>query len=75
MVDNQQGAEEGPIVKPTLSFESVTFSNGSTLTFAPDDIVVFVGPNNAGKSSERIGKCLSVISTSSRRPSRSDARR
>jgi energy-coupling factor transporter ATP-binding protein EcfA2 len=37
-------------VKPTLSFESVRFSNGDTLRFAEDEIVVFVGPNNAGKS-------------------------
>jgi predicted ATPase len=36
--------------KPTLSFESVTFSNGDVLTFEQDEIVVFVGPNNAGKS-------------------------
>jgi energy-coupling factor transporter ATP-binding protein EcfA2 len=37
-------------LRPTLSFKSVTFSDGSTLTFEDDDIVVFVGPNNAGKS-------------------------
>src|SRR4051794_20525286 len=36
--------------KPALSFESVTFSNGGVLTFDDDEIVVFVGPNNAGKS-------------------------
>lgn len=37
-------------VRPTLSFETVTFSDGTTLSFEDDDIVVFVGPNNAGKS-------------------------
>jgi ABC-type transporter Mla maintaining outer membrane lipid asymmetry ATPase subunit MlaF len=37
-------------VRPTLSFESVTFSDGTVLTFGDDEIVVFVGPNNAGKS-------------------------
>jgi len=37
-------------VRPTLSFETVTFSDGSTLSFEDDEIVVFVGPNNAGKS-------------------------
>lgn len=38
------------VERPTLAFESITFSDGSTLTFEDDDIVVFVGPNNAGKS-------------------------
>jgi energy-coupling factor transporter ATP-binding protein EcfA2 len=37
-------------VKPSLSFESVTFSNGDTLQFDEDEIIVLVGPNNAGKS-------------------------
>lgn len=41
---------EKPLVKPKLSFASVTFSNGDVLTFEEDEIVVFVGPNNAGKS-------------------------
>lgn len=38
------------IVRPTLSFETITFSDGTTLAIDEDDIVVFVGPNNAGKS-------------------------
>lgn len=38
------------VERPTLVFETITFSDGSTLTFEDDDIVVFVGPNNAGKS-------------------------
>lgn len=38
------------LVRPSLSFESITFSDGQTLTFEDDEIVVFVGPNNAGKS-------------------------
>src|SRR5665213_452291 len=38
------------IVKPTISFETVTFSNGDILAFDEDEVVVFVGPNNAGKS-------------------------
>jgi ABC-type cobalamin/Fe3+-siderophores transport system ATPase subunit len=37
-------------VRPTLSFKEITFSGGTTLTLAEDEIVVFVGPNNAGKS-------------------------
>jgi ABC-type multidrug transport system ATPase subunit len=42
--------DEKPTVCPTLSFETITFSDGVTLTLQDDDIVVFVGPNNAGKS-------------------------
>lgn len=36
--------------KPSLLFESITFSDGTTLDIGDNDIVVFVGPNNAGKS-------------------------
>lgn len=36
--------------RPSLSFESITFSDGQTLNFDEDEIIVFVGPNNAGKS-------------------------
>ena len=50
-IDAQQtSAVNKEIVRPTLSFESVTFSNGDVLSFDEDEIVVFVGPNNAGKS-------------------------
>lgn len=38
------------LLRPSLSFESITFSDGQTLSFDDDEIVVFVGPNNAGKS-------------------------
>jgi hypothetical protein len=38
------------LTRPTLSFETITFSDGTTLALDEDDIVVFVGPNNAGKS-------------------------
>jgi energy-coupling factor transporter ATP-binding protein EcfA2 len=37
-------------VVPHLSIASLTFSDGSNLNFKSNDIVVFVGPNNAGKS-------------------------
>ncbi|HEV2553222.1 MAG TPA: AAA family ATPase [Bosea sp. (in: a-proteobacteria)] len=37
-------------LRPKLSFESVTFSDGTELQLDDDDIVVLVGPNNAGKS-------------------------
>ena len=36
--------------RPKLHFGTITFSDGNTLTLDEDDIVVFVGPNNAGKS-------------------------
>ncbi|MDE0658251.1 MAG: AAA family ATPase [Gammaproteobacteria bacterium] len=36
--------------RPTLSFRTITFSDDTTLTLDEDDIVVFVGPNNTGKS-------------------------
>lgn len=36
--------------RPMLSFETITFSDGTTISLDEDDIVVFVGPNNAGKS-------------------------
>ena len=35
---------------PSLTFESVTFSDGTVVEIGPNDVVVFVGPNNAGKS-------------------------
>ena len=35
---------------PAVTFESITFSDGTTVTLDPTDVVVLVGPNNAGKS-------------------------
>lgn len=35
---------------PSVSFESVTFSDGTTVEIEPNDVVVLVGPNNTGKS-------------------------
>ncbi len=37
-------------VRPSVTFESITFSDGTTIRLDPADIVVLVGPNNAGKS-------------------------
>lgn len=37
-------------ITPRASIKSVKFSDGNTINLASDDIVVFVGPNNAGKS-------------------------
>lgn len=42
--------KEFEVLRPTLSFETIQFSDGTELRLAEDDIVVFVGPNNAGKS-------------------------
>ena len=35
---------------PSVTFERITFSDGTTIPLAPNDVVVLVGPNNAGKS-------------------------
>ena len=35
---------------PSVTFERITFSDGTTISLAPNDVVVLVGPNNAGKS-------------------------
>lgn len=49
VVTSDSIATDAPI-RPTLSFKEVTFSGGTSLSFSEDEIVVFVGPNNAGKS-------------------------
>jgi predicted ATPase len=36
--------------KPSLTISSITFSDNTRLEFSPVDVVVFVGPNNSGKS-------------------------
>ena len=38
------------ITDPSVTFESITFSDGTTIALKPTDVVVLVGPNNAGKS-------------------------
>jgi len=35
---------------PSITFESLTFSDGTVITLEPKEMVFFVGPNNAGKS-------------------------
>ena len=35
---------------PSVTFQSITFSDGTTIELDPSDVVVLVGPNNAGKS-------------------------
>ncbi len=48
--DQTVTASAKPVPRPAFVFESLTFSDGTTLNFDEDEIVVFVGPNNAGKS-------------------------
>jgi AAA domain, putative AbiEii toxin, Type IV TA system len=51
MTDSYPAKTNKPdLIRPRLTFESITFSDGQTLTLGDDDIVVLVGPNNAGKS-------------------------
>jgi hypothetical protein len=50
MSDHSQVETNTELLRPQLWFEEITFSDGTILTFDDDDIVVFVGPNNAGKS-------------------------
>lgn len=38
------------LAPPRVTFETLTFSDGSTIELDSKDIVAFVGPNNAGKS-------------------------
>lgn len=38
------------LVLPSLWFEEITFSDGTVLKLDRDEIIVLVGPNNAGKS-------------------------
>lgn len=45
----QSGVDES-LLRPSLTFKTITFSDQQTFEFAPDEIVVLVGPNNAGKS-------------------------
>jgi ATPase subunit of ABC transporter with duplicated ATPase domains len=35
---------------PSITFESLTFSDGTVIALEPTDVVRFVGPNHAGKS-------------------------
>ena len=41
--------EEG-VVRPSVTIESMEFSDGTVVALQPNDIVLFVGPNNAGRS-------------------------
>ena len=50
-LETQDEAESIPHQSsPSVTFESLTFSDGTTIDLDPADVVVLVGPNNAGKS-------------------------
>lgn len=36
--------------RPKVVIDKIKFNDGQEISFSPFDIVVFVGPNNAGKS-------------------------
>ena len=44
------GENKALIERPSISFERITFSDGQSINFEEDEIIVLVGPNNAGKS-------------------------
>ena len=48
--ESKASVDDAELPRPELCFETITFSDGVTLELDEDDIVVFVGPNNAGKS-------------------------
>ena len=63
-----QAPESNPVdSSPSVTFESITFSDGTTIELDPADVVVLVGPNNAGKSlalrelEDHIGQTLEAI--------------
>ena len=47
---SQDSATEQDDIHPSVTFETITFSDGTEITLDPTDVVVLVGPNNAGKS-------------------------
>jgi ABC-type cobalamin/Fe3+-siderophores transport system ATPase subunit len=52
-MSDMEAIEETPAAtttRPMVTFEELTFSDGSTVALDKADIIVFVGPNNAGKS-------------------------
>lgn len=47
----RQDLESNAVIdSPSVTYESVTFSDGTQITLDQGDVVVLVGPNNAGKS-------------------------
>ena len=50
MTEQKIPIERALVAQPTVSIEELHFSDGTRLTLGSTDIVVLVGPNNAGKS-------------------------
>ena len=50
MAENETAKETMPARRPNIYVQSLTFNDGTTLSVNKNDIVVFVGPNNVGKS-------------------------
>lgn len=48
--EGEAARNEKELLRPRVWLEAITFSDDTQLRFDQDDIVVFVGPNNAGKS-------------------------
>ena len=50
-LEARQDLESNAVIgSPSVTYESVTFSDGTQITLDQEDVVVLVGPNNAGKS-------------------------
>ena len=47
---NVAAAAAEAVAQPTIVFDSITFSDGTTIEIGAGDVVVLVGPNNSGKS-------------------------
>ena len=50
MAENETAKETKPFGRPNIYVQALTFNDGTTLPVNKNDIVVFVGPNNVGKS-------------------------
>ena len=48
--DHIEGETGDTVEIPSITFEKITFSDGTVVNLEPDDVIVLVGPNNSGKS-------------------------
>ena len=49
-IQEVQDHAEGTYIKPSIQFITVTFSDGTVINLESHDLVVLVGPNDAGRS-------------------------
>jgi ABC-type cobalamin/Fe3+-siderophores transport system ATPase subunit len=49
-ITDPAGEKKALIERPSISFQSITFSDGQSIDLEEDEIIVLVCPNNAGKS-------------------------